>query len=159
MRAQARKRKFTALSGQARARGRTFLETSRVSAAVQRQYTAALEKFDAWCHRSRTPTRSLQELDAAMAEFLDEEFFDGFNHDVGDKLLAAMLLERPELRQRGQDLLPRTRDAIVGFRKRAPGQARAPLPREGLLALVGAAAWSGHIELALALRPWRGTRT
>ena len=32
-----------------------------------------------------------------------------------------------------------------------PPAARAPLPREGLLALIGAAAWSGRLELALAL--------
>ncbi|CAK0808121.1 unnamed protein product [Prorocentrum cordatum] len=143
--------KFTALSGQARARGRAFLELSRVSTAVQKQCQAALEKFDAWRRRSRTAARSLPELDAALAESLDEKFFDCFNRDAGDKLLAAMLLERPELRQRGQDLLPRARDAVAGFRKRAPGQARAPLPREGLLALVGAAAWSGRLEMALAL--------
>ena len=126
--------------------GQTKLETSLVN--PQTQLLSQMEALP----------RDL--LDNLIAEYLNEEFFEGGDGGLGSRLIAAVSWALPSL-ARGAATLPRSRTAAVAFKRLAPGTSRLPVPESLVfgIAMVLAAQgrWTGAVSVMLAhhlyLRP------
>ena len=116
-----------------------------------RTYASLHQAFLEWARRLGCATRTTSELDLALARYLDMLYFEGFSQSRGQKTVAALRYYRPECELNGPRGLVHTRAALSGFRRRAPGGTRRPLPRPAYLAILGAALHLRLKEFALAL--------
>ena len=158
--------------------GQTKLETSLVNPQTQREYLSLLgglmrfitgEARGAGTWEVPTARRELLSqmealprdlLDNLIAEYLNEEFFEGGDGGLGSRLIAAVSWALPSL-ARGAATLPRSRTAAVAFKRLAPGTSRLPVPESLVfgIAMVLAAQgrWTGAVSVMLAhhlyLRP------
>ncbi|CAK0823299.1 unnamed protein product, partial [Prorocentrum cordatum] len=126
-------------------------EAARVSDRQARTCASLHQAFLEWARRRGSATRTTSELDIALAQYLDMLYFGGFSQSRGQKTVAALRYYRPECELNGPRSLVRARAALSGFRRRAPGGARRPLPRPAYLAILGAALHLRLEEFALAL--------
>jgi integrase len=111
----------------------------------------AVSEFASWTGIARPETLAGAELDGHVTRYLDHLFLEGYNHERGDKLLAALLHLAPGLGRAAQGSFPRARAAMKGFRRLAHGLSRSPLPKEAAFALIGHSLALGRREFALAL--------
>ena len=110
------------------ASGQTLLEAASVG-RMSEQYQSLLANFRTFADSRRLPTEQLPDLDAAVVEYCNHAYAEGFQSDHGTKLvsaLAAVPQAAPQLRK----LLPRAARAIVGWRKLSPPESRPPMPLE-----------------------------
>ncbi|CAK0793633.1 unnamed protein product [Prorocentrum cordatum] len=128
---------------------------ARASDRQARAYASLHQAFLEWARRLGCAARTTSELDIALARYLDMLYFGGFSQSRGQKTVAALRCFRPECEPNGPRGLVRARAALSGFRRRAPGGARRPLPRPAYLAILGAALRLRLKELALAIA-WGG---
>ncbi|CAK0823926.1 unnamed protein product, partial [Prorocentrum cordatum] len=126
-------------------------EAARVSDRQARTYASLRQAFLEWARRQGCATRTTSELDMALAKYLDMLYFGGFSQSRGQKTVAAPRHYRPECELNGPHGFVRTRAALSGFRRRAPGGTRRPLPRPAYLAILGAALHFRLKEFVLAL--------
>ncbi|CAK0791906.1 unnamed protein product, partial [Prorocentrum cordatum] len=136
---------------EAAAAGLGYMQASRAQPQTVAYYRVILSEFERWAEEQDLKLETPEEMDQALSAHMDSLFFEGYNHDQGEKLIAAVKYYDVHGVYQSVEALPRARAALRGFRKRAPGQSRAPLPRPGLAALVGAALFLGMQELAMAL--------
>ncbi|CAK0839371.1 unnamed protein product, partial [Prorocentrum cordatum] len=136
---------------EAAAAGLGYMQASRAQPQTVAYYRVILSEFERWAEEQDLKLETPEEMDQALSAHMDPLFFEGYNHDQGEKLIAAVKYYDVHGVYQSVEALPRARAALRGFRKRAPGQSRAPLPRPGLAALVGAALFLGMQELAMAL--------
>ena len=150
-RANRRLLKYSLLRATAGAKGLSLLQFARAGVRTQAYLEKELLSFEQWAVSRKIPMRDFDEVDRAVVEYLDHLFLQGAAADHGDKLLLALSHRHPEM-SKGCPANPfRARAAMRGFRKLAHGLSRAPLPRQGLLAMVGAALHLKWHEFALAL--------
>lgn len=106
---------------------RTILETASVSSGVRKDYANRLNDFYQFASFHLLPLRNEAELDIAVSDFMDELYLNGEGVDAGNKLRAALEYDRPEAARAGSLNLPKTKSALKGWRKLAPGQTRMPM--------------------------------
>ncbi|CAK0847575.1 unnamed protein product, partial [Prorocentrum cordatum] len=134
------------------AAGLSYMQASRAQPQTVAHYRAVLSEFERWAEEQDFNLETPEALDQALSAHMGSLFFKGYNRDQGEKLIAAVKYFDVHGQSQSVEALPRARAALRGFRKRAPGQSRAPLPRPCLAALVGAALFLGAQELAIALK-------
>jgi hypothetical protein len=135
----------------AASRGLSLLQDQKVQDGTRAYFHVAMTEFTEWTGIAHPETLAPAALDGHVTRYLDHLFLQGFNHERGDKLLAALLHAAPELGRAAQGSFPRARAAMKGFRRLAHGLSRTPLPREAAFALIGHALALGRQEFALAL--------
>ncbi|CAK0804444.1 unnamed protein product [Prorocentrum cordatum] len=129
---------------QRRARARRRVEVHRAQASLCRDLGAYFLEVG---HQAGMPLSTPLEIDLALVEHLEDLYFNGFNHDAGEKVVASLEFRTPELKVPGSTLLPRAKNALRGFRRLAPGLSRAPFPWLALCAMAGAAMSLGRQEM------------
>jgi len=117
----------------------TFLEWNSIREGTAKNYNDALQMFNDWMRSNNLKAETVSELDSVACEYLEHQYFLGFNHDVGDKLLAAFVYGSLTISTLGRAALPRMQRCLRSYRRLAPGSSRAPLPYLGLMAMVGTA--------------------
>ncbi|CAK0904966.1 unnamed protein product [Prorocentrum cordatum] len=164
------RRATAALAAPARSPGSdlalSFLESRRVTDKSRDTLGREEGAFRAWCLEQRKDVSSRAALDETLVEYLDCLYFDGYNHERGDKLLSGLAFKGPKFRRGGELDLARARAALQGFRRLAPGQARMPLPRpEFAVVAMGldfgislAIAWDGGLRLPSDIMSLQGRR-
>ena len=85
------------------------------------------EGFQDWVAFEKKPLDTLHQVDVAMNFFFVQLFEDGFCPGEGSYTLAAWLLLM-KLEDRASQLLPLSRKALAGWRRRQPGRVRDPAP-------------------------------
>ena len=138
-RAAARARRHLPARRAARSGPLSFLEVNSVTEGTAAQYSDEVEKFRAWARNHGVPTDTPRSFDGALCEYLEDLYFQGYNHDRGDKLVAALGYLLPSTRKHGSWHPTRALQALKGFRRLAPGLARAPLPDNGRMCIIGVA--------------------
>ena len=141
--------------------GRTKLETLVVQEPTRKSYVMLLRALVShmWgrsAERALTPHPSVTEdvaletlagldgdadLDDAVAEFLNDTYWQGEAGATGYKMLAAVGWLLPRFQKEGAGTLPRGSRAALAGRRRAPGKSRMPLPEPLVYAIAMAIAW------------------
>ena len=133
----------------ARARGLSLLEDVAVGPSVSHDYFQRLTQFRAWEKTANLgQATSESQIDAHLLDYFDAMFLGGESADEGSKLLAAIGHVFPELSRLGGRHLARSRRALVGWLKAAPGKTRDPAPFLAVVAIIGALSWAGDLEAA-----------
>ena len=152
-----RKRDYETTKDNADNVGLSFLELKRVEAKTATAYCKEVGDFQAWSCLNQVRTSSPLLLDKALLEYLDYCFFEGYNHDRGDRLISSITFLLPDAHRGGKWEPVRAKAALRGFRRLAPGRSRAPLPWLGAAAMIGCALHLGLREFAFALLiSWAG---
>jgi len=150
-----RRARRLAAHGSARASGSnealTFLEVNSVRSGTANAYDKSVKEFSEWMENAGVQAKSVEELDAAGCEYLEHMYFEGYNHDVGDRLMSSLLYCSLALTALGKAALPRMQRCLRGFRRLAPGMSRAPLPYVAVVAMVAAAFFLREPKFGIAL--------
>ncbi|CAK0883484.1 unnamed protein product [Prorocentrum cordatum] len=136
-------------ASRARSFGQYFLEVNKVTRPSAMMYDRYFQDFQTWASSNGLPLNASEDISFAMLEYLEDLYFQGHNHDSGEKVIAALEYRAPGIRS--AKVLERAKNALKGFRRLAPGLSRAPLPWIGLCALVGAALHINELEFAQCL--------
>ena len=96
--------------------------------STQQTYLRSLHGLCTWLGLARLPTWSAAEWDDALLQYLHDEFEAGARPHGAAKLLSALLWARPGLGRPLRVVLPRSSRALLGWKRRQPGQSRPPLP-------------------------------
>ena len=116
--------------------GPSKLEWGSVGAGTRADYARRLASFDLFCDRQFLSYRTESELEAALLEYLDEVFVEGFKVDVGTKLIAALRYRYLALHRAGfTDHLLRARRAIQGWTRLQPCLTSLPVPLSAVAAV------------------------
>ena len=114
-------------------------------------YGKSVKEYLDWMGAAAILATNTAELDAAGCEYLEHLFFEGYNHDAGDRLLASLWYCLLLLTTLGKAALPWMQRSLRGFRRLAPGTSRAPLPYLAAIALIAAAFHLGEMLFGVAL--------
>ena len=124
--------------------GISLLERSSVTKKTEVKYRQHVEKFlqDPDLMGRRLVEDS--EVDGAVVEHLNKLFGLGRPPSDGDLLLVGLLFFQPQYGKRGGQSLPRAWRALLGWRKKAPGRSRRPLPRSLWSGIIWMLCLQGH---------------
>ena len=128
----------------------TFLEVNTVRESTAARYRQALDDFQKWMTTNMMDDTTVESVDQAVIEFLEDRYFKGYGANTGEFLLCALRFYVPSFRE-STVVLPRAHRALRGYRRLSPGFSRAPLPAVALSALVGSALFAQDLELAVAM--------
>lgn len=151
LRGTARKRKYQSDVAEATESGLSFLEMNRVQTRTAHSYCKEVAAFDQWVNEQKQSTATPDKFDHALLEYLDNMFFEGWNHERGDRLISSLAFLIPHAHRGGKWDPHRARRALRGFRRLAPGRSRVPLPWLAAAAMIGCALHLKMDEFALAL--------
>jgi len=129
----------------------SFLEVNSVRSGTAGAYDKSVKDFVDWMTAAGICAVSAADLDAAGCEYLEHLYFEGYNHDAGDRLLASLRYCSLLLATLGKAALPRMQRSLRGFRRLAPGASRAPLPFVAVVAMIAAAFHLGELLFGVAL--------
>jgi len=148
---------YTQLREGAGGLGLSFSELQRVEARTAKTYCKELGDFEDWSRGQGVSTASPLLLGRALLEYLDHCFFEGWNHERGDRLISSITFLLPDAHRGGKWEPVRANAALKGYRRLAPGRSRASLPWLAAAAMIGCALHLGMDEYALALLiAWAG---
>ena len=150
-RALRREKVHGAAARAARAAHQSFLVVNTVNLGTAVGYDEHIRKFVEWAHLDAIESLSASLLEPLIIEYFESLYFEGANHDAGDRLMAALEYRDRRLRKGGECDMRKAREALRGFKRLAPGLSRAPLPYVALCGLIGAAASINRRDFGLAL--------
>eukprot|EP00438_Fugacium_kawagutii_P035174 Skav225825 [mRNA] locus=scaffold2516:14315:17246:- [translate_table: standard] len=104
----------------------TFLETQHVTHSRSKSYADAWDAFQKYVKANHLPIKTLIQLDAAGAWWIDQLYYQGEDIAAAMTFMAAARNNRVDVTK--TSVLTRSTRALKGFRKMAPGQSRVPLP-------------------------------
>ncbi|CAK0801276.1 unnamed protein product [Prorocentrum cordatum] len=149
--------------------GRTVLETIVARAPTRRSYLRrlamlarrsgmAIARNVAGAELDRAQDRIISflgqmnaaSLDAAVAEHLNEEFFEGATGGEGSRLLAALSWVFASVGKQVCNL-PRARTCSVALRRLAPGESRLPVPESLLFVVANELIAEGRLQQGVAV--------
>ena len=115
--------------------GRRWQDSARESIGdrcVPKEVSKHLERSGAARdNHSRVSSLSVTDRqDKVLCQQLEEQFLDGLSVASGQYLVAAFLYSSLSLRSPSMQLLPRVKQALAGWKRLAPLQARMPIPYE-----------------------------
>lgn len=135
---------FATLSG-----AQSVLEKNKVrTTATQQRYEMSLNTFLLWC---QTYFHMCRDWDALLTGYLNELFAQGQDLSAAEYTFAAFRFRFPEFGKYGSLKLPRTLQALEGYRNLAPPRMRLPTPRIAFAAIVGLLLAKGLIAMAVGL--------
>jgi len=129
--------------------GVSVLESASIRSGTRAYYLDHWREFQRFAQRQSLATRSVLEVDAALALLLEETFFEGENVGVGEKLFASVLFFRHQCSKEAGGAMPSSRRALRGWRKLAPPHSRLPLAYEVIALFVNFLLAVGLREVAL----------
>ena len=130
--------------------GRSGLETASVQAKTRSEYVRRVKKFLIWMQVDRLSELKRDVIDVGLVKWFDKLFLESAaTGEDAIKTIAGLLYLCPEFKVSGG--FPRASRAAKGWKLLRPSRSRPPLPWIGLLAIIGAAAWRGRRDIALAL--------
>ena len=112
----------------------TYLRQSSITNKSLQSYMKLLAGFltfwrsEVWPHRVGEPSNL--EMDAALERYMEEVFKRGELSQCGSKLIAVIKFFNPIFGRDGTMTLPYASQALRGWRLKAPGRTRLPLPWE-----------------------------
>ncbi|CAE8654639.1 unnamed protein product [Polarella glacialis] len=117
--------------------GMSFLSRKSVGSQAALRYDSCLETFFAWMQENGIEVipQDSDQVDLHASLHMDHLFFEGNQTDAGNYLIAALCHRWPMLAKGGRRSMPRCRQALRGWTKLAPPQARLPLPWEVVAAI------------------------
>ena len=118
----------------AAANGMNFLQHGAVGPQTRLNYTAALLKFESWLEQREEKVVTDAEIDAAMYNWMENEFMKGNPASSGDGLLSAWMDKCPSFGRHGARKLPKTWRSLQCWQRLSSGRSRKPWVR---------AVWSG----------------
>ncbi|CAK0857433.1 unnamed protein product, partial [Prorocentrum cordatum] len=141
----------------ARRHGFTSLQMAKIGPRSRAQYQKFHQAFLDWSSREGQPLDTDLQIDQALSRYMDYLYYEGFNADAGEKVLAAVVFHGPV---EGMEL-PGARRALAGFRRRASAREARLRPPSDLVSMVGAslvkpAARSPRARWGLLLFPQEG---
>jgi len=144
----------------------SILETHSVLEVTRRDYQERVRKFEEFVAEVRLPVDSVSAIDAALVEYLDMMFLEGFTIEEANKTVAAWVWHHPDHSKKAGHKLLRTYKALQGWTKLAPATTRPPMPLVFLTLIIDALCQNGAPDTALAvllmffayLRPGEATR-
>ena len=113
---------------------KTLLERRAVGVTREKSYRRAWDKMKTWAEDNQLSLRTIDKLDHALANRVNLMFFEGMDPADAATLVAAVKYYREDVTK--LTILPRTTEAMKGFRKLEPAQGRLPLPWPMLCAIV-----------------------
>ena len=131
--------------------GLTFLQANKAQKRTRTYYNKEAEDFERWRVENAIGSTRSKTLDRCLAEYFDHLFFEGHNHEKGDKVLAGVVYQRPKLQAGKAGDFPEAKAALKGFRRLAHGASRLPLGKPVMYAMVGESAAVGDLEMSLAI--------
>ena len=90
----------------------SFPQGREVSPPTLQHFHAEACEFRAWARRARLQLGTAHALDRAVVEYLDKLFFDGFQAERRDKLLAPLQFHHPELETASTGSFPEARASL-----------------------------------------------
>lgn len=105
---------------------RTFLEEMTITGSRMKSYEIAWEKLKAFAKQHKYSMRTLEEVDAVAAWWMDVMYFKGEGISRAMTMMAAVKHMRTDVPR--LSVLVRCSRSLRAFRKLAPPQARIPLP-------------------------------
>ena len=129
----------------------SFLELAAVTEHTLVGYSGHVDRFLLWCRWTGCDWSSIETLDATLVAFFVNLALDGFEVATGRTTMAGVKHFVPALAgtRRG---LPRAARALDGWSRLVPPQMRLPLPRVGMLAIVGYLIAMGQAPMAVFVR-------
>ena len=113
---------------------KTFLERRAVTTSREKSYGKAWAGFSRWAVLNGLPVASLSDLDHAVTNKLNVMYFEGQDPADAATLVASVRYHRDDV-ARTTDL-PKSMEAMKGFRKLEPAQGRLPMPYPMLCVVV-----------------------
>ena len=107
-----------------------MLEEHAVRRATKQSYTKIWEAFLTFARLHMLATEPIAKMDAAMAEYLESLYFEGYDASAGSRLIAAVGFFVPGVSRHGEIKLPRARMACQGWAILSPLKARLPYPSQ-----------------------------
>ena len=115
------------------------------------RFCAEYREFQDWAKRRKFSPSTAIDLDKMGAECLDFLFFEGYQAERGEKLIAAFQSLHPEIGTAASGSLPRMRAGMRGFRRLAHGYSRTPLVLEAVYAIIGPMVSHGQLDMGRAI--------
>eukprot|EP00435_Cladocopium_sp_Y103_P068349 s90_g31.t1 len=125
------------------------LELAAVSDRVRQNYARRLKEFKTFLDVERLPTRSDEEMDAALVLFFNRRFQEGEGSSTGDYTLAALMDHDPSYGRLGSRHIPRAWRCIKGWRKLCPVRSRLAFPLPVWAAISWRMVKRGHLQKAI----------
>jgi integrase len=127
---------------------RGFLKDKRLKDGTVSLYRKVAKRFWSWLreHRWYLPS-TVTELDMILEVYVEQLYFHRQPFYWASHLIAALVLSTPALKGR----LPRTTQAVSGFRALKKVQSWLPIPKSIVAAVVLHLAWTGMHEAACAI--------
>lgn len=116
-----------------------------------RAYDEHYRRFTEFAQKHRLPVQTLDALDWALTEFIDELYTEGHQADAGKKTIAAVRYMRPECVQGGRYPLARAGRALKGFLKAEPSLSRSGLSFKSICGFASVMIRNGLVAEASAL--------
>lgn len=124
-----------------------FLAESNYTAATQRRYKAAVQRFVAWCESFGEEASSYAELDDLLFDYFHYLFSIGAGKTDATTTLNGVVMYLP----RARDRLLASRQALRGWLKRCPPNSYPPLTWELTVLLAVHLVFHGHLRAGVAL--------
>ena len=128
-----------------------FTEGRAVSAPMRNRYSNLMMSFDRFCLSVGLSTATAESADAALVEYADFLYFEGFEKAEFSATLAAWADRFPRFTKQGDRKLPRAARALQGFSKLAPASTRPPISWNILCLIALEVLRAGAPAIALAL--------
>jgi integrase len=125
------------------------LRSASVSKVTRERYTSVFKAMEDYARQWRLKMETAAQTDATTASYLEHLYMDGEDTSMGNYVVAALCFHRPELK--GNQDLPKTMQALRGWRKLSPPRSRMPIPYEVVALLATRALTQGLEEVALVL--------
>jgi integrase len=115
--------------------GLSVLQTGSVKPTTERRYQELHRLFMAWLLVRNIVLGDVGSWDHYLTEYLDALYLDGEDLSLGKTLLAAIIWIHPAWHRQAAALFPQSRQALRGWHRLNPPQARLPLPWEAVAAV------------------------
>ena len=112
-------------------------------------YHTALQAFMSFVRVWHLAIVTVEDKDVAMVKFLGQLFHRGYDLNVGERVVAALIFNFQRLSRCGDLTNPRVHRALLGWRRLAPAKSRTPLTFYVVAALSALVAKEGYRLMAL----------
>ena len=120
-----------------------------MSKITRERYTSVYRAMLDYTLQQGMKMETMTEVDTSVSKYLEHLYMDGEDTPMGNYVVAALCFHRPELK--GNQNLPKTLQALKGWRKLSPARSRMPIPYEVVALLATYALRQGQEQVALVL--------
>ena len=99
LRVQRRRTIFKDAAAAARRQGLSFLQANSVGPTTAALFSQEVAEFQQWVETNQLETDDAKLVDQHLLALLDEMYFDGHNHEKGERLLVGHAFLNPDMRK------------------------------------------------------------